>query len=204
LRNNPEPVDQSEHWVSQKTMGRLATVGWDVGVVLTVVSIFLLIARLWGTASASNGVGEDVRQVGSFGLSSRRSRRLSGARSAPKPLCKHSESLKGNCDMGAQTFGPKMPASPAERPNARSGWPKGAKVAAQDHLTLPVPMADQLGESIGCDGKGAGADSDMCIADADDVKKERHGENRTAAANQSERESDSPARKHGQGILSPR
>jgi len=65
-------------------------------------------------------------------------------------------------------------------------------------------MADQIGESIGCDGKGAGADSDMRIADADDVKKERHGENRAAAADQSERESDSTAGKHGQGMLSPR
>ena len=74
LRNNPGLIDQSEHWPSRKTMGRLATVGWDVGVVLTVVSIFLLIARIVGTASASNGVGEDVRHVGSFGLSSRRSR----------------------------------------------------------------------------------------------------------------------------------
>jgi hypothetical protein len=27
---------------------------------------------------------------------------LSGARSALKPLCKQSESLKGNCDMDAQ------------------------------------------------------------------------------------------------------
>ena len=48
LRNNPGLVDQSEHWPSRKTMGRLATVGWDVGVVLTVVSIFLLIARIVG------------------------------------------------------------------------------------------------------------------------------------------------------------
>ena len=47
LRNNREPVDQSEHW-PRKTMGRLATLGWDVGVVLTVVSIFLLIARIVG------------------------------------------------------------------------------------------------------------------------------------------------------------
>jgi hypothetical protein len=48
LRNNPGLIDQSEHWPSRKTMGRLATLGWDVGVVLTVVSIFLLIARIVG------------------------------------------------------------------------------------------------------------------------------------------------------------
>jgi hypothetical protein len=48
LRNNPEPVGQSERWVSRKTMGKLATVGWDVGVVLTGVSIFLLIVRIVG------------------------------------------------------------------------------------------------------------------------------------------------------------
>jgi hypothetical protein len=48
LRNNPGLIDQSEHWPSRKTMGRLATPGWDVGVVLTVVSIFLLIARIVG------------------------------------------------------------------------------------------------------------------------------------------------------------
>jgi hypothetical protein len=48
LRNKPGLVDLSEHWPSRKTMGRLATVGWDVGVVLTVVSIFLLIARIVG------------------------------------------------------------------------------------------------------------------------------------------------------------
>jgi 5-methylcytosine-specific restriction endonuclease McrA len=48
LRNNPEPIDQSEHWHSRKTIGRLATVGWDVDVVLTVVSIFLLVARIVG------------------------------------------------------------------------------------------------------------------------------------------------------------
>jgi hypothetical protein len=48
LGNNPGLVDQSEHWPSRKTMGRLATVGWDVGVVLTVVSIFLLVARIVG------------------------------------------------------------------------------------------------------------------------------------------------------------
>ena len=45
---NPGFVDQSEHWPSRKTLGRLATVGWDVGVVLTAVSIFLLIARIVG------------------------------------------------------------------------------------------------------------------------------------------------------------
>jgi hypothetical protein len=48
LRNNFGLIDQSEHWPSRKTMGRLATLGWDVGVVLTVVSIFLLIARIVG------------------------------------------------------------------------------------------------------------------------------------------------------------
>jgi 5-methylcytosine-specific restriction endonuclease McrA len=48
VRNNPEPVDQSKHWPSRRTMGRLATLMWDVGVVLTGVSIFLLIARIVG------------------------------------------------------------------------------------------------------------------------------------------------------------
>jgi hypothetical protein len=48
LRNNREPVDQSKHWPSRKTMGGLATLGWDVGVVLTGLSIFLLIARIVG------------------------------------------------------------------------------------------------------------------------------------------------------------
>src|SRR5215467_1727406 len=48
LRNNPGFVDHSEHWPSRKTLGRLATVGWDVGIVLTVVSIFLLITRIVG------------------------------------------------------------------------------------------------------------------------------------------------------------
>src|ERR1700745_925927 len=48
LRNNPGLVDQGEHWASRKTIGRLATVGWDVGVVLTVVSIFLIVARIVG------------------------------------------------------------------------------------------------------------------------------------------------------------
>ena len=48
LRNSPEPVDQSKHWPSRKTMGRLATLGWDVGIVLTGVSIFLLMARMVG------------------------------------------------------------------------------------------------------------------------------------------------------------
>jgi hypothetical protein len=48
VRNNPEPVDQSAHWVSRKTMGKLATARWDGGVVLPVVSIFLLIARIVG------------------------------------------------------------------------------------------------------------------------------------------------------------
>ena len=83
--------------------------------------------------------------------------------------------------------------------------PATAKVAAQDHFDIAgAPMADQIGESIGCDGEGAGADSDMRIADADDVKKEWHGENRAAAADQSERESDGPAGKNGQRMLSPR
>jgi HNH endonuclease len=50
--NNPEPVDQSKHWPSRKTMVRLATLGWDVGVVLTGVSVFLLVARIVG-----HGVG---------------------------------------------------------------------------------------------------------------------------------------------------
>jgi hypothetical protein len=47
-RSDPKPVDQSEHWPSRKTMVRLATLGWDVGVVLTGVSVFLLIARIAG------------------------------------------------------------------------------------------------------------------------------------------------------------
>src|SRR6516225_3872287 len=46
--NSPEPVDQSKHWPSRKTMVRLATLGWDVGVVLTGVSVFLLVARIVG------------------------------------------------------------------------------------------------------------------------------------------------------------
>jgi hypothetical protein len=50
--NNPEPVDQSKHWPSRKTMVRLATLGWDVGVVLMGVSVFLLVARIVG-----HGVG---------------------------------------------------------------------------------------------------------------------------------------------------
>jgi hypothetical protein len=48
LPSNPELVDQSEYWPSRKTMGRLATVGWDVGVVLTAVSLLLLVARIVG------------------------------------------------------------------------------------------------------------------------------------------------------------
>jgi HNH endonuclease len=46
--NNLELVDQNERWPSRKTMGRPATVGWDVGVVLTVVSIFLIVVRIVG------------------------------------------------------------------------------------------------------------------------------------------------------------
>ena len=48
LHNNPGFVDLSEHWPSRRTTGRLATVGWDVGVVLTVASTCLLMARIVG------------------------------------------------------------------------------------------------------------------------------------------------------------
>jgi 5-methylcytosine-specific restriction endonuclease McrA len=48
-KSDPE-IDHGEHWLSRNTMGKLATLGlgWDVGVVLTVVSIFLLIVRIAG------------------------------------------------------------------------------------------------------------------------------------------------------------
>ena len=47
-RSDREPVDQSKNWPSRKTVVKLAILGWDVGVVLTGVSVFLLIARIVG------------------------------------------------------------------------------------------------------------------------------------------------------------
>ena len=53
-------------------------------------------------------------------------------------------------------------------------------------------MAEQVGKRICGNGKGAGADGDMWIADVDDVEEERHSEDRTTPANQSEREPTAP------------
>ena len=56
-----------------------------------------------------------------------------------------------------------------------------------------APMTEQVGKSICGDGKGASAYGDMRVGDTNDIKEERHRENRTAAANQSEREPDGTA-----------
>ena len=75
--------------------------------------------------------------------------------------------------------------------------PASAKVATQGPFDVAgTPMAKQVGKSVCGDGKCAGADGDVWIADVNDVEEERHSENRTATANQSERESDRTARQH--------
>src|SRR6185437_6601376 len=60
------------------------------------------------------------------------------------------------------------------------------------HIALPR-MGDQVGESIDRHGKRAGPDRDMRRAHADDIDQERHGEDRAAAAEQTEREADDAA-----------
>ena len=64
-----------------------------------------------------------------------------------------------------------------------------------------APVAEQVGKCIGGNGKGAGADGDMCIADGDNLEQERYCQNRTTAADQSKREPYRPAEKHCQCIL---
>jgi hypothetical protein len=64
-----------------------------------------------------------------------------------------------------------------------------------------APVAEQVGKCIGSNGKGAGTDGDMCIADADNVEQERYCQNRTPAADQSKREPYRPAGKHCQRML---
>ena len=54
-------------------------------------------------------------------------------------------------------------------------------------------MTEQIDKSICGDGKSARADGDVWVTDVNDVEEERHRENRTAAADQSERESDGTA-----------
>jgi len=56
-----------------------------------------------------------------------------------------------------------------------------------------TPMTEQVGKSICGDGQSARADGDVWVTDVNDVEEERHRENRTAAADQSERESDGTA-----------
>src|SRR5262245_55028115 len=66
---------------------------------------------------------------------------------------------------------------PIEEPIAAPAMPAAANVAAHGHFTLPArqwPL--RLAEGIERDGKRARADGDMRIADAGDVKEERHGE----------------------------
>jgi hypothetical protein len=75
--------------------------------------------------------------------------------------------------------------NPGKR-ESRGAWPFDVAGA---------PMAAQVGKRICGDGKGAGADGDVWIADANNIEEERHSEDRTARANQSERESDRTARK---------
>ena len=77
-------------------------------------------------------------------------------------------------------------------------------IAAHGHFHVTgAPVADQATEGIERDGKRARADGDMRIADAGDVKEERHGEYRAAAADQAERKSDRAAGRHRQRILCP-
>jgi len=70
-------------------------------------------------------------------------------------------------------------------------------------LPIEEPIAAHVAEGIERDRKRTRADGDMRIADADDVKKERHGEYRAAAADQTERKSDRAAGHHRQRILYP-
>jgi hypothetical protein len=56
-----------------------------------------------------------------------------------------------------------------------------------------TPMTEQVCKGISGNGKRARADGDVWVTDVNDVKEERHRENRTAAADQSERESDGTA-----------
>src|SRR5262249_39087759 len=53
-----------------------------------------------------------------------------------------------------------------------------------------APMSQEVGERVYGDRERAGPNRDMGILDADDVKEQRHGENRTAAAYEAKRESD--------------
>jgi hypothetical protein len=69
LRNNPEPVDQSKHCPSRRTMGRLATLEWDVGCPDGGVD-FSAYSADCGALRVLQMVLV-IQQAGSFGLSSR-------------------------------------------------------------------------------------------------------------------------------------
>jgi hypothetical protein len=53
-------------------------------------------------------------------------------------------------------------------------------------------VADQIAEGIERDRKRTRADADMRVADADDIKEERHGEYRATATDQAERKPTAP------------
>ena len=79
---------------------------------------------------------------------------------------------------------------PIVEPKAAPRIPASAKVAAQGHLTLPARQwPSRLANAFAATERGAGADGHVWIADADDIEEKRHSEDRTAPANQSERES---------------
>lgn len=55
-------------------------------------------------------------------------------------------------------------------------------------------MADEIDKGVHGDGKGARADGDMRLGDADNIDKQWRGEDRPPAAHQPERESDQRSR----------
>ena len=61
-------------------------------------------------------------------------------------------------------------------------------------------MAEKIEEGVDRYRRGARADGDMRIADADEIDKKRRGENRTSAADQAEDESNQHARKQGGAV----
>jgi hypothetical protein len=66
-------------------------------------------------------------------------------------------------------------------------------VSAQDHFTEPVRVARQVDSRAGGDRERAGADRNVGRGNTDDINQQRHGEDRAAAADQSERKPDQAA-----------
>ena len=145
-------------------------------------------------------IAASAMAIGLTGLGSAPARAAAGADDGPD----WPGTLKGRHRQVVDAYAANDEFSKCRTNGSANNTGKGKSHGTGPFDVAGTPMTDKVGKSICGDGQGARSDGNVWVIDVNDVEEERHRENRTAAANQSERESDRAARKHREPLLSPR